>query len=58
LAEFAANGWINLLGGCCGSTPAHIQAIARAVTGLKPRAVPAAEDSALRLSGLEPLTVR
>ena len=37
LAEFAANGWVNLLGGCCGSTPAHIKAIARAVAGLTPR---------------------
>jgi hypothetical protein len=40
LAEFAANGWVNLLGGCCGSTPAHINAIATAVAGLKPRPSP------------------
>ena len=58
LAEFAANGWVNLLGGCCGSTPAHIKAIATAVKGLDRgpsrlrRRAPA-----LRLSGLEPLTV-
>ena len=57
LAEFAANGWVNLLGGCCGSTPAHIQAIARAVAGLKPRALPTANIPALRLSGLEPLVI-
>jgi 5-methyltetrahydrofolate--homocysteine methyltransferase len=57
LAEFAANGWVNLLGGCCGSTPAHIQAIARAVAGFQPRALPARNAPALRLSGLEPLTV-
>ena len=57
LAEFAANGWVNLLGGCCGSTPAHIKAIAAAVKGLKPRALPAANAAALRLSGLEPLTI-
>ena len=57
LAEFATNGWVNLLGGCCGSTPAHIQAIASAVAGLKPRALPAPGDPALRLSGLEPLVI-
>jgi 5-methyltetrahydrofolate--homocysteine methyltransferase len=57
LAEFAANGWVNLLGGCCGSTPAHIKAIAAAVKGLAPRRLPASSNEALRLSGLEPLTV-
>jgi 5-methyltetrahydrofolate--homocysteine methyltransferase len=55
LGEFAANGWINLVGGCCGSTPAHIAAIAKAVAGKKPRAIPTSSP-ALRLSGLEPLT--
>ena len=57
LREFAANGWVNLLGGCCGSTPAHIQAIAEAVAGLAPRPLPAPGAPVLRLSGLEPLTV-
>jgi 5-methyltetrahydrofolate--homocysteine methyltransferase len=56
LGEFAANGWVNLVGGCCGSTPAHIAAIAQAVKGLAPRMLPAA-TRALRLSGLEPLAV-
>lgn len=56
LGEFAANGWVNLVGGCCGSTPAHIAAIARAVRGRAPRQLPAA-TRALRLSGLEPLAV-
>jgi 5-methyltetrahydrofolate--homocysteine methyltransferase len=55
LGEFAANGWVNLVGGCCGSTPAHIAAIAKAVSGKKPRAIPQ-HSAALRLSGLEPLT--
>lgn len=55
LGEFAANGWVNLVGGCCGSTPAHIAAIAKAVAGKKPRAA-ASHSPALRLSGLEPLT--
>jgi len=57
LAEFAANGWVNLLGGCCGSTPAHINAIATAVKDLAPRQLPSSVDAALHLSGLEPLTV-
>ena len=55
LRDFAAQGWVNLVGGCCGSTPDHIAAIAAAVRGLKPRAIPTF-DPALRLSGLEPLT--
>jgi 5-methyltetrahydrofolate--homocysteine methyltransferase len=56
LGEFAANGWVNMVGGCCGSTPAHIAAIAAAVRGKAPRAIPAGE-SRLRLSGLEPLII-
>jgi 5-methyltetrahydrofolate--homocysteine methyltransferase len=55
LADFAAQGWLNLLGGCCGSTPDHIAAIANAVRGSKPRSLPEIPP-ALRLSGLEPLT--
>lgn len=54
LGEFARNGWLNIVGGCCGSTPDHIAAMARAVAGAKPRAVPR-RSPALRLSGLEPL---
>jgi 5-methyltetrahydrofolate--homocysteine methyltransferase len=57
LAEFAANGWVNLLGGCCGSTPEHIKAIATAVAGLKPRRLPAPTAPVLRLSGLEPFVI-
>lgn len=56
IGEFAANGWVNMVGGCCGSTPAHIAAIAREVRGRAPRQVPQAAR-ALRLSGLEPLIV-
>ena len=56
LGEFAANGWVNMVGGCCGSTPAHIKAIAEAVRGRAPRMLPPA-PRALRLSGLEPLAV-
>src|SRR5205823_2529107 len=57
LRDFAANGWLNIVGGCCGTTPEHIKAIADAVRGLKPRKIPRPEPY-LRLSGLEPLTFR
>ena len=56
LREFAESGLVNLVGGCCGTTPAHIRAIAEAVAGLPPRR-PAAPLPRLRLSGLEPLTI-
>lgn len=56
LGEFAASGLVNLVGGCCGSTPDHIAAIAKVVQGLPPRAV-RPRDTSLRLSGLEPLLV-
>jgi len=57
LRDFASNGWLNIVGGCCGSTPEHIHAIAEAVRDLKPhRVVPA--DHVMRLSGLEPLVIR
>ena len=54
IAEFADAGLVNLVGGCCGSTPAHIKAIAEAVAGKAPRAVPEIEPR-MRLAGLEPL---
>jgi 5-methyltetrahydrofolate--homocysteine methyltransferase len=57
LREWAQNGWLNIVGGCCGTTPPHIKAIAEAVRGLPPRKVPAVEPY-LRLSGLDPLTIR
>src|SRR5881296_687491 len=57
LGEFARNGWLNIVGGCCGTTPEHIRAIADAVRALKPRAIPRPEPY-FRLSGLEPLTFR
>jgi 5-methyltetrahydrofolate--homocysteine methyltransferase len=56
LREFAESGLVNLVGGCCGTTPAHIKAIAEAVAGLPPR-IPASPPPRLRLSGLEPLTI-
>ncbi len=57
LREFAGNGWLNIVGGCCGSTPEHIAAIDEAVRDLPPHTV-VEPDHATRLSGLEPLTVR
>jgi len=56
LGDFAAQGWLNLVGGCCGSTPDHIAAIAAAVRPSPPRVLPALEP-VMKLSGLEPLTV-
>ncbi len=61
LAEFATSGFVNIVGGCCGTTPEHIAAIAKAVEKLPPRRL---ETSDLRLerftqfAGLEPLTIR
>ncbi len=56
IGEFAESGLVNIVGGCCGTTPAHIHAIAKRVAGLKPREVPKIEPQ-LRLSGLEPFTL-
>ncbi len=53
LGEWAASGLVNILGGCCGTTPAHIQAIAAAAAGTPPRVVKP-RPRAMRLSGLEP----
>jgi 5-methyltetrahydrofolate--homocysteine methyltransferase len=57
LKEWAQNGWLNIVGGCCGTTPGHIKAIASAVHGLTPR-VPPRVAPYTRLSGLEALTLR
>jgi 5-methyltetrahydrofolate--homocysteine methyltransferase len=53
ISEWARSGLVNIVGGCCGTTPAHIRAIADAMEGLPPRSVPRIAP-ALRLSGLEP----
>ncbi|WP_394113157.1 methionine synthase [Xanthobacter wiegelii] len=53
VGEFASSGLVNVVGGCCGTTPAHIRAIAEVVKGKAPRVVPELEPR-LRLSGLEP----
>ncbi|WP_039043341.1 methionine synthase [Sporosarcina sp. ZBG7A] len=54
LEGFADKGWLNIVGGCCGTTPAHIQAIRRAVDGKTPRPLPA-ETHGHTVSGIEPL---
>jgi 5-methyltetrahydrofolate--homocysteine methyltransferase len=55
--SWARNGWLNLVGGCCGTTPAHIAAFAKIVREFPPRVVPTQDDGILRLSGLEPLNI-
>ncbi|MFO0324958.1 MAG: methionine synthase [Burkholderiales bacterium] len=65
IKEWAANGWLNITGGCCGTTPAHIKAIADIVAPFQPRTLPHTAQRAgehaiekrLRLSGLEPLNI-
>ena len=57
MADWGANGWLNVVGGCCGTTPAHIAAFAAMVKGMTPR-VPPTIDPLLRLSGTKPFTVR
>ena len=56
-AGFAERGFLNLAGGCCGTTPAHIRAIADAVHGMAPRSLPQ-HEAACRLAGLEPFEIR
>ena len=61
LREFATSGFVNIVGGCCGTTPDHIGAIAKGVEGLPPRSRPADGDPGHRythLAGLETLTIR
>ena len=53
---FAQSGFVNIVGGCCGTTPAHIKAIAQAVADIAPRKIPDIPKK-LRLSGLEPLNI-
>ena len=56
VAEFAESGMLNIVGGCCGTTPDHIREIAKAVATLSPRAIPTIAP-ACRLSGLEPFNI-
>ena len=56
IGDWAANGWLNIVGGCCGTTPEHIKAIADAVADHPPRELPELEPR-LRLSGLEAVNI-
>ncbi|HDZ46774.1 hypothetical protein LCGC14_0121230 [marine sediment metagenome] len=56
VSEFAASGLVNIIGGCCGSTPEHIRAIADSVRDMSPRVIPE-RSRACRLSGLEPFNI-
>ncbi|WP_026596328.1 methionine synthase [Methylohalobius crimeensis] len=56
IREWARSGFLNIVGGCCGTTPEHIRAIAEAVEGVAPRRIPKA-GHACRLAGLEPLNI-
>ena len=58
LGEFAEAGLLNIVGGCCGTTPEHVHAIARAVAGMAPRARPAPGERHSQFAGLEVLTIR
>ncbi len=57
ISEFAQNGLLNMVGGCCGTTPDHIKAIKGHVENIKPRLIPNI-NQLTKLSGLEPLTIR
>jgi 5-methyltetrahydrofolate--homocysteine methyltransferase len=57
LKDMAEAGLVNIVGGCCGTTPDHIRAIARSIEGLRPRRLPAKSSHATRFSGLETLTI-
>lgn len=57
IRDFAQSGFVNVIGGCCGTTPDHIAAMARAVEGVAPRALPTPSVITM-LSGLEPLQIR
>ncbi|MCC7137765.1 MAG: methionine synthase [Planctomycetes bacterium] len=57
VGDFARRGWVNVVGGCCGTTPDHVRAVAAAVGGVAPRPVPPRADAGrLRLCGLEPFS--
>ncbi|MEL6719603.1 MAG: methionine synthase, partial [Bacteroidota bacterium] len=57
IRDFAASGFVNIIGGCCGTTPDHVRLMAEAVEGIPPRTIPTAPNYTM-LSGLEPLIIR
>jgi len=58
IRDFVHSGFVNIVGGCCGTTPDHIRAMAKAVDGLKPRQKPSKGQQLTMYSGLEPVIVR
>ncbi|MBJ18659.1 MAG: methionine synthase [Deltaproteobacteria bacterium] len=58
IGEFARSGLVNIVGGCCGTTPDHIRAIADAVAGVAPRPIPALDERVTYYAGLETLVIR
>jgi 5-methyltetrahydrofolate--homocysteine methyltransferase len=57
IRDFATSNFVNIIGGCCGTTPDHIKAMAEGVKGIAPREIPSLPGYT-QLSGLEPLTIR
>ena len=57
ISEFAKSGLLNMVGGCCGTTPNHIKEISNSMQGIRPRKIPKIKKLT-KLSGLEPLTIR
>ena len=57
IRDFASSGFVNIIGGCCGTTPEHIQAMAEGVQGVAPRKIPSIKNYS-RYAGLEPLVIR
>ncbi|HPI20064.1 MAG TPA: methionine synthase [Candidatus Kapabacteria bacterium] len=58
IKEYADEGLLNIVGGCCGTTPTHIKAVAQILENAKPRQIPADKSKYLKLCGLEPLIIR
>jgi 5-methyltetrahydrofolate--homocysteine methyltransferase len=57
IKEFASNSWLNFAGGCCGTTPSHIQAIANTLCKEKPRSLHKLKHNEMRIAGIEPLKI-
>ena len=58
LREFATSGFVNMVGGCCGTTPDHVRAVDEAISGVEPRSLRPSEERFSTFSGLEPLAIR
>ncbi len=57
IRDYVSSGFVNIIGGCCGTTPNHIKLMARGIEGVKPRKIPKAQNVSM-FSGLEPLIIR